>query len=82
VETALSKIQIRKAYGHVAQKRAPSAADMEKVLSVIKYPKARDELISYASEQASAFDNMVPSMFIEKSLTEMLNITSPFFYHY
>jgi Protein of unknown function (DUF2795) len=37
-------------------KRAPSAADMEKVLSGIQYPKTRDELISYASKQVSDKD--------------------------
>ncbi|MDQ3967662.1 MAG: DUF2795 domain-containing protein [Thermoproteota archaeon] len=39
-------------------KSAPSAADMEKVLSGIKYPKTRDELVSYASKQVSDKDLM------------------------
>jgi Protein of unknown function (DUF2795) len=43
-------------------KRTPSAADLEKVLSGIQYPKTRDELISYASKEAS-----------DKDLIDMIN---------
>jgi hypothetical protein len=38
--------------------RAPSAADMEKALSGIQYPKTREELVSYASKQVSDKDLM------------------------
>jgi hypothetical protein len=37
---------------------APSAADMEKVLYGIKYPKTRDDLVSYASKQVTDKDLM------------------------
>jgi hypothetical protein len=33
--------------------RAPSAADIEKTLSGIQYPKRREELVNYAAERVS-----------------------------
>lgn len=38
--------------------RAPSAADVEKALSGIQYPKTREELVRYASQQVSDKDLM------------------------
>lgn len=34
-------------------KRAPSAADIEKVLSGIRYPRSKDEIVNYASRRMS-----------------------------
>lgn len=42
--------------------RAPSAADVEKALSGIQYPKRKEELIRYASQQVS-----------DKDLLDMIN---------
>ena len=39
-------------------KRAPSAADIEKALSGIQYPRTKEELINYASQQPSGKDLM------------------------
>lgn len=39
-------------------KRAPSAADIEKALSGIQYPRTKEELINYASQQPSDKDLM------------------------
>ena len=39
-------------------KRAPSAADIEKVLSGIQYPRTKEELINYASHRPSGKDLM------------------------
>jgi hypothetical protein len=39
-------------------KRAPSAADIEKVLSGIQYPRTKEELINYASQRPSGKDLM------------------------
>jgi hypothetical protein len=43
-------------------KRAPSAADIEKALSGIQYPRTKEELINYASQQLS-----------DKDITDMIN---------
>jgi Protein of unknown function (DUF2795) len=47
-------------------KRAPSAADVEKALSGIQYPRTKEELINYATQQLSDKDitdriNSLPS---------------------
>jgi hypothetical protein len=42
--------------------RAPSAADIEKALSGIQYPRAKEELVNYASQQLS-----------DKDITDMIN---------
>lgn len=38
--------------------RAPSAADIEKALSGIQYPRTKEELVNYASQQVSDKDLM------------------------
>ncbi len=43
-------------------KRASSAADIEKALSGIQYPRTKEELINYASQQLS-----------DKDITDMIN---------
>ncbi len=43
-------------------KRASSAADIEKALSEIQYPRTKEELINYASQQLS-----------DKDITDMIN---------
>src|SRR5919198_6768076 len=44
--------------------RAPSAADVEKALSGIQYPKTREELVQFASQRVSDNDlmNLIQSL--------------------
>src|SRR3954447_26411743 len=49
-----SRLERHMATSHPPQ--APSAADLEKALSGIKYPKTKEELIEYASHKSSNGD--------------------------
>lgn len=50
------KISPRKAYGYISSTTRTSAADIEKALSGIQYPKAKKGLVQYTSQNVSTID--------------------------